>query len=56
VGILEVLNIAGGVYLLFAWSGTYIWTGIWQILIALVVLYFLFNMRAEEFFTQRRAA
>ena len=56
VGILEALSIAGGVYLLFAWGGTYIWTGLWQILIALIVLYFLFGARGEAFFSQRRAA
>ena len=56
VGILEGLSIVGGVYLLFAWGGTYIWTGLWQILIALIVLYFLFGARGEEFFSQRRAA
>ena len=54
IGILEVLHIAGGVYLLFAWSGTYIWEGIWQIVVALIVLYFLFGARGEAFFTQRR--
>lgn len=53
VGILEVISIAGGVYLLFAWSGTYIWTGIWQVGIALLVLYFLFGARGEEYFTRR---
>ncbi len=53
IGILEVINIAGGVYLLFAWSGTYIWTGIWQVGIALLVLYFLFGARGEEYFTRR---
>lgn len=54
VAILEVINIAGGVYLLFAWGGTYIWTGLWQILIALIVLYFLYGARSEEYFTSRR--
>jgi hypothetical protein len=56
VAVLEFLVIAGGVWLLFAWSGTYLWQGIWQILIGLVVLYLLYNARAEEFFEQRRPA
>jgi hypothetical protein len=53
VGILEVTNVAAGLYLLFAWSGTYIWNGIWQIGIALLVLYFLFGSRGDEFFSRR---
>ena len=53
VGILEVSNVAAGLYLLFAWSGTYIWNGIWQIGIALLVLYFLFGSRGDEFFSRR---
>jgi hypothetical protein len=48
VGILEATNVAAGLYLLFAWSGTYIWNGIWQIGIALLVLYFLFGSRATS--------
>jgi hypothetical protein len=53
IGILQVLNIAGGVYLLFAWSGTYIWQGIWQVGIALFVLYLLFGARGGRFFESR---
>ena len=53
VGILEVTNVVAGLYLLFAWSGTYIWNGIWQIGIALLVLYFLFGSRGDEFFSRR---
>ncbi|HXV33345.1 MAG TPA: hypothetical protein VD769_04985 [Gaiellaceae bacterium] len=53
VGILEVLNIAGGIYLLFAWGGTYLWQGIWQIGLALAVLYLLFGARGSEYFTSR---
>jgi hypothetical protein len=49
VGIVEVTNVAAGLYLLFAWSGTYVWNGIWQIGIALLVLYFLFGSRGDEF-------
>jgi hypothetical protein len=55
VGILEVTNVAAGLYLLFAWSGTYITyirNGIWQIGIALLVLYFLFGSRGDEFFSR----
>jgi hypothetical protein len=53
VGILEVTNVAAGLYLLFAWSGTYVWNGVWQIGIALLVLYFLFGSRGDEFFSRR---
>src|SRR5262245_39589301 len=56
VAILEIISIGGGIYLLFAWSGTYLWSGIWQIVIALVVLYFLYNARAEAYFTQGQPA
>lgn len=56
VAILEVLHLAGGVWLLFAWSGHYLWQGIWQIVVALIVLWLLFNPRADEFFEGRRAA
>lgn len=56
VAILELLYLAGGVWLLFAWNGYYLWQGIWQILIALFVLYLLFNPRADEFFEGRRLA
>jgi hypothetical protein len=54
VAILQAVAIGGGVYLLFAWGGTYIWTGIWQILVALIVLYFLYGARGEEFFAARQ--
>jgi hypothetical protein len=53
IGILEALQIAGGVYLLFAWNGHYLWQGIWQILVALAVLWLLFNPRADAFFESR---
>ena len=53
VTILQIFAIAGGVYLLFGWSGHYVWQGIWQILISLFVLWLLFNPRAEEFFYRR---
>jgi hypothetical protein len=53
VGILEVINIVGGIWLLFSWSGTYIWQGIWQIGLALIVLYFLFGARGDRFFASR---
>jgi hypothetical protein len=53
VAILEVLQIAGGVYLLFTWNGAYLWQGVWQIVVALVVLWLLFNPRADAFFESR---
>lgn len=53
VAIVESLHIAGGVYLLFAWSGVYLWQGVWQIIVGLVVLWLLFNPRAEQFFAGR---
>jgi hypothetical protein len=53
IGILQVVNIAGGIYLLFAWGGTYLWQGIWQIGIALLVLYFLFGARGGRYFEAR---
>jgi hypothetical protein len=56
VAVLEVLHLAGGIYLLFAWSGTFLWQGIWQILVAALILWLLFNPRADEFFAGRRAA
>jgi hypothetical protein len=55
VTVVEVLYIAGGVYWLFAWGGIYLWSGIVQILIALLVLWLLYNPRADDFFTGRRA-
>ena len=54
VAILQAIAIGGGVYLLFAWGGTYIWSGLWQILIALIVLYFLYGTRSEDFFASRQ--
>jgi hypothetical protein len=54
VAILQALYLAGGVYLLFAWGGHYLWQGIWQILVAGFVLWLLFNPRADEFFAGPR--
>ncbi|HEY7730240.1 MAG TPA: hypothetical protein VH950_04980 [Gaiellaceae bacterium] len=54
VAILQGLYLAGGVYLLFAWNGYYLWQGIWQIIVAAVVLWLLFNPRADEFFDRTR--
>jgi hypothetical protein len=53
VAILEVLQIAGGVYMLFAWNGTFLFQGIWQIIVGLVVLWLLFNPRSDQFFASR---
>ncbi len=53
VAILEILHVAGGVWLLFWWNGHYLWQGIWQIAVALFVLWLLFNPRADEFFEGR---
>jgi hypothetical protein len=53
IAILETLHLAGGVYLLFAWGGHYLWQGVWQIVVALVVLWLLFNPRADQFFEGR---
>ena len=50
VGIVEVLAIASGVYVLIQWDGTHAYSGIWQIAIGLFVLWILFNRRASEFF------
>ncbi len=50
VAIMEALKIGGGIYLMFSWSGHYLWQGIWQIGIALFVLWLLFNPRSDEFF------
>jgi hypothetical protein len=52
-GIVEVAQVAGGVYMLFGWSGHYLWQGVWQIAIALLVLWILFNRRADDFFAGR---
>jgi hypothetical protein len=53
VAILQILALAGGVYMLFAWNGSYVWQGIWQIIVSLFVLWLLFNPRADEFFYRR---
>ena len=53
VAILQVLALAGGVYMLFAWDGHYLWQGIWQIIVSLFVLWLLFNPRADQFFAGR---
>ena len=50
IAILEAIKVAGGVYLMFAWSGHYLWQGIWQIALASFVLWLLFNPRSDEFF------
>ena len=56
VAILELFAIGGGIYLLFAWGGTYLWSGIWKIVVGCVVLYFLYNARAQAYFTQGQPA
>lgn len=53
VSILQIFALAGGVYMLFAWNGAYLWQGIWQIIVSLFVLWLLFNPRADEFFHGR---
>jgi hypothetical protein len=53
VAILQVLALAGGVYMLFAWDGHYLWQGIWQIVVSLFVLWLLYNPRADDFFHSR---
>ena len=54
VAILEIIHFAGGVYLLFAWGGYYLWQGIWQMLVSVIVLWLLFNPSADQFFEGRR--
>jgi|Tabmets5t2r1_1033131.scaffolds.fasta_scaffold72286_2 hypothetical protein len=55
VAILQVLALFGGILLLFSWDGHYLWQGIWQIIVSLIVLWILFNPRADEFFQGRAA-
>ena len=55
VAILQILFLFGGILLLFSWNGYYLWQGIWQIIVSLLVLWLLFNPRADEFFHGRAA-
>lgn len=50
-GIVVVLQLAGGLWTVIAYEGTYFWQGIWQILFAGLILYFLFNPRSARFFS-----
>jgi hypothetical protein len=56
VAIVELLQVVGGVWLLFGWDGHYRTQGVGQIIAAVIVLWLLFNPRADEFFEGRRAA
>jgi hypothetical protein len=57
LAVVQVLYIAGGVYHLFAWGGTYLWSGLFQILWALLVLWLLYGLRDDEaFFRGTRTA
>lgn len=53
IGIIEIFHLASGVIMLFGYDGTYRWNGVWSIIIAAIVLYFLFSSRAEDFFRGR---
>jgi hypothetical protein len=53
VGIVEVAQAAGGVYMLVAWDGHYRFQALQQIGIALVVLWMLFSAQADRFFESR---
>lgn len=53
VAIVTALQGAGGIYELLAYSGTYLWQGIWQILFSALILYILFNQSSERFFEGR---
>lgn len=53
VAIVQVVQAAGGVYLLFGWDGHYRFQGIQQIAFALLVLWMLFSSQAERFFESR---
>jgi hypothetical protein len=56
VAVIEVLHIAAALYLLFTKWGSYGWNSLAQILVAGIVLFLLFNPRADEFFRQRHSA
>lgn len=53
VAIAQVAHVAGGVYVLFAWSGQHRYEGIGQIVVGLVVLFLLFNPRADQYYASR---
>jgi len=53
VAILQVAHIASGVYVLFAWEGQNRYDGLGQIVVGLIVLFLLFNQRADRFFASR---
>ena len=54
IGILEVFHIGGGLYVLIAYEGSQRWSGLWAILIGLLVLWILFGSeKAEAFFEGR---
>jgi hypothetical protein len=54
VAVVEIPHIAGGVCLVFQWSSQ-LWSGLWHILIALLVLVLLCSRKPDEFFPPRHA-
>ena len=51
IGVVEIFHLAGGIYVLFAYDGTDRWNGVASIVIAALILFWLFGSdRAEAFF------
>jgi len=44
--------IAGGIYMIFAYDGTFRWSGIWQAVFGGMILWLLFNRDADRYFEQ----
>lgn len=55
IGLLQVLHLAGGVYLLVRYEGTYLWDGVTTIIVAAVILFLLFGTTGSRDFFDRSA-
>jgi hypothetical protein len=53
VGILSVLQLIGGIYQLIFFEGALRWHGLWEAIVAGLILYLLYNRDADRFFASR---
>ena len=55
LGVVELLHLAGGVYILIAHSGVQRWDGLWVITVSLLILWIVFGSERSEAFFEGRA-
>jgi hypothetical protein len=56
LGVLELLHLGGGIYVLLAHDGVQRWDGLWVIILSLLILWIIFGSERSQAFFESRGA